>query len=169
MKDQRQAVRIGKGERRRATSCFDFAHSQMVLRQAIGPVVDASQWNGERDFHRQPYAGLRLRHLWPREERDVGSGVTFSVGVKQVIRSGRILIYALLDEAHAEHAGVKVDVVLGVASNASDVVESAYAAHSMVSARWTSGFLRISTYSEVSQIVASFTREKPRSSALISS
>ena len=44
------------------------------------------------------------------------------VGVEQVIRSRRILVDTFLHQAHAEDAGIEVDIVLGVACDAGYVV-----------------------------------------------
>jgi hypothetical protein len=55
--------------------------------------------------------------------------VTFSIRVKEVVRTGRILVHAFLDEAHSENACIEIDVVLGIARNAGYMVESGYACH----------------------------------------
>jgi hypothetical protein len=50
--------------------------------------------------------------------------VASSIGVEEVIRARRILIHAFLDQPHPEQAGVEVDVLLRIAGDARDVMES---------------------------------------------
>src|SRR5437660_5604204 len=107
----------------------------MMLGEAIDPVLGAAQRNRQRNLHRQASAVFRGCHFRPREEGDVRAGMPFPIGVKKVIRSWRILVYALLDQAHAKDTGIKVDVVLSVARNAGYVVESGYACHGSMAAR----------------------------------
>src|SRR5438445_4837477 len=79
----------------------------------------------------------------------------FPIGVKKVIRSWRILVYALLDQAHAKDTGIKVDVVLSVARNAGYVVESGYACHGEYGCEIIVGLLRSLTYGAFCQAIAS--------------
>ena len=56
----------------------------------------------------------------------------------EVIGVGKVLVDALLDEAQAQHADVKVDVLLDVACDARDVVDARNAGRhaSDLSAGW---------------------------------
>src|ERR1700755_2937710 len=103
----------------------------MMLGQPIDPVVDAAQWTCECDLHRQSNSRFSWRHLRPREERDVRSGMALAVGIKQVVSPRRILVDAALDEAHTEYARIEIDIVLGGASDAGYVMKSGYACHSV--------------------------------------
>src|SRR5438270_3689317 len=101
----------------------------MVLGQPVHPVLNAAEGNGKRDLHREADSGFRGSHFRPREKRDVGSRMAVAVGVKEVIRTWRILVDAFLDKPHSEHAGIKVDVVLRIASDAGYMVETGDACH----------------------------------------
>jgi hypothetical protein len=48
--------------------------------------------------------------------------VPFGVGIEEVIRVGRVLIYRSFHQAHAERAGVEVEVALRVAGDSRDMV-----------------------------------------------
>ena len=48
----------------------------------------------------------------PGEEREVGAGVPFGVRVEQMVGAGIVLVDAPLDQAHAEHARVEIQVLL---------------------------------------------------------
>ena len=50
-------------------------------------------------------------------------GSPFGVGVEQVIGAGIVLVDALLDEPHAQDAGVEVEILLRRAGNRGDVVQ----------------------------------------------
>ena len=71
VKCQRQSVRIGERQRRCATPRFHFTNLQVVLGEPIEPVIDASQRDGERNFHRQSGSRFCRSHFRPREKGDV--------------------------------------------------------------------------------------------------
>jgi hypothetical protein len=56
--------------------------------------------------------------------------VAFRVGVEKVIGAGIILVHASLDEAHPQHTGVKIKVLLRRTSNGRDMVKSYDGSHS---------------------------------------
>ena len=74
-------------------------------------------------------AKARRRHLGPRKERQIGARVPFSVGVEEVICARIVLVHRLLDEAHPEHACVKVEILLSGSGNGRDVVKAVYGFH----------------------------------------
>ena len=61
------------------------------------------------------------------------------VGIEEVIGPGVVLVDALLDEPHAEHAGVEVEVLLRGPGDGGDVVESVDGAHILILDRLWSG------------------------------
>src|SRR5690348_950671 len=68
----------------------------------------------------------------PRKEREVAARMAVSVGVEEVIRPRIVLIHAFLDEAHAEHAGVEVEVLLRRSGDRGDVMKSVDAPHAAI-------------------------------------
>ena len=55
--------------------------------------------------------------------------MALGVGVEEVIGARVVLVDALLHEAHAEHAGVEVEVLLRRAGDGGDVVKSVDGSH----------------------------------------
>ncbi len=74
-------------------------------------------------------AGQRRRQLLPREKRQVAAGRADGVGIEQVVGPGIVLVDGLLDQAHAEHAGVEVDVLLRLAGDCGDVMDAVHGTH----------------------------------------
>ena len=79
--------------------------------QAIPPVAQAC-------FARDAQAGARdrvgaapLGRGRKIEEGEIGAGIGFAVGVEQVIGADVVLVDGLLDQPHAEQAGVKGQIV----------------------------------------------------------
>ena len=74
-----------------------------------------------------------------REVRPTGKnvrsvpGLSFRVGIEQVIGAGIVLVDALLDEPHAEHAGVEVEVLLRRSGDGRDVMQAVDALHELFS------------------------------------
>jgi hypothetical protein len=69
-------------------------------------------------------AGSAAPGAWELEEGDVGARVAALVGVEEVVHGRRVLVDRLLDQPKAEHAGVEVDVVLGVGGDCRDVMDA---------------------------------------------
>ena len=59
-------------------------------------------------------------------------GLSFRVGVKEVVGAGVVLIDALLDQTHAEDAAVEIEVLLRGAGDGGDVVEAVHALHYVI-------------------------------------
>ena len=58
------------------------------------------------------------------EEGQVGAGVPLLVGEEEVVDGRVVLVDGFLDQPQAHHAGVEVDVALGVLGDRGDVVNS---------------------------------------------
>src|SRR3954468_9837091 len=101
---QRQSVRIAEGDGRSPASRLDLPDGEMMLHQAIDPVVDRTEGNGERNFRRQTSALFSRRHFRPGEKGDVSARMSVAVGIEEMIRARRILIDALLHQSHSQHA-----------------------------------------------------------------
>ena len=57
------------------------------------------------------------------------AGVTFRIRIEEVIGSGVVLVHAALDQAHAEDAGIEVEIFLCGSRDGGDVVESSDRLH----------------------------------------
>jgi hypothetical protein len=73
------------------------------------------------DHPRTGPAGRRARVL---EEGEVGARVTVLVGEEQVVDGRVVLVDRFLDQPQPQHAGVEIDVALGVLGDRGDVVNS---------------------------------------------
>ena len=124
-----QPVRIDERQHAIAEARFGRTDAGLVLLEPLSPEVEAAGRHFERDFHRQPVSDAGRRHLSPREEREVGAGRSFRVRVEQVIGAGIVLVDALLDEPHPEHAAVEVEVLLRGTGDRRDVVQPVDAPH----------------------------------------
>jgi hypothetical protein len=67
--------------------------------------------------------------MCPRKEGQIGAGSTFSVGIEQMVRPRIVLIDAFLDQPHAKHARVEIEVLLRRPGNGGDVMKSVYSSH----------------------------------------
>ena len=111
--DQHQPLALAVLERQRqpAVDLDDIAGHGAGLFQAIPPVA-------QRLFARDAQAGARdrigsapLGGGREIEEGEIGAGIGFAVGVEQVIGADVVLVDGLLDQPHAEQAGVKGQIV----------------------------------------------------------
>ena len=122
-KRQTQAVWIGERQRALAKTRLDRLDASAVLFQPSAPIREAATRHFESNFDGKPVPHARRGHLRPRKEREIRPGPSFGVCVEQVIRAGVILVDALLDEPHAQDAGVEVEIFLRRAGNRGDVVQ----------------------------------------------
>ena len=129
--DQRdaQAVRVDDRQRALAEPRLDRGDGGAVPGQARGPPVQGVRGHGEGHLGGEPVSVARRRHVRPREERQVGAGVPFGVRIEQVVGAGIVLVDAPLDQPHAEHAGVEIQVLLRRPRDRRDVMKSIDAAH----------------------------------------
>jgi hypothetical protein len=117
-------VRVAEGEDALAAADFVLAELRAVIGETLAPVLEASLGNRERDLDAESGPDAAGRGKSERKEREVGSGMTVGVGVEEVVRARVVLVHALLHEPHAEHAGVEVQVLLGVAGDRRDVMDA---------------------------------------------
>ncbi len=89
----------------------------------------------ERDFVRKAVSHPRTRKLRPGEERQIRARTPLRVGIEQVVRARVVLVDALLDQAHAEHAGVEVQVLLRRSGDGGDVVKPVGVLHDISDVR----------------------------------
>src|SRR5665213_2572383 len=100
-----------------------------VVQHSLSPVRDARRWNGQRHFHGKTDAWMYRCRVRPRKECEIGPGIPVGIRVEQMVGVGRVLVNRLLHESHAEHARVKIEVRLCIASNGGDVMDSGYLIH----------------------------------------
>ena len=125
--DQHQPLAFAILERQRqpAVDLDDIAGDAAGLFQAIPPVAEAG-------FARDAQAGARdrvgsalLGRCRKIEEGEIGAGIGFAVGVEQVIGADVILVDGLLDQPHAEQAGVEGQIVPRLRRDRGQVMNSA--------------------------------------------
>ena len=93
--------------------------------KALGPEVERLRAADPPDDPvDHPRARPSPRDARVLEERDVRAGIALLVGVEQVVDRGVVLVDRLLDQPQPEHAGVEVDVLLGVGGDRGDVVDA---------------------------------------------
>ena len=126
-----QPVRIDERDGVIAEARLPRLDARAVVLQARAPVVDAPGRHLERDLVRQAVAHPRTRELRPGKERQVRARTSLRVGIEQVVRAGIVLVDALLDEAHAEHPDVEVEVLLRRSGDGGDVMKAVDAWHEL--------------------------------------
>src|SRR5204863_4593204 len=92
--------------------------------EPLAPERETPGGNFEADFHRETVAHARRREVRPWEKRQVRSGMTLGVRIEQMVRAGIVLVDAALDEPHAEHAGVEIEILLRRSGNRGDVMKT---------------------------------------------
>ena len=123
---QRHTHPVDVGERQDlvAEPGLDRVDCDAVLLQPGPPPGQTAGGYFQTHFDRQTVAHLRRGHVRPGEKRQVRSGVTFRIGVEEVVRAGIVLVDAPFDQAHPENPGVKVEVLLRRPGNGGDVVKA---------------------------------------------
>jgi hypothetical protein len=124
-----QSMRIGHRQHLRAEPHLGRRGLRAVALETRRPERQAVERHFEPDFNRETVPHPRRRHLRPRKEREVGAGPAFGVGIEEMVGTGIVLIDALLDEAHAEDAGVEVEILLRRTGDGGDVMQPVHAAH----------------------------------------
>ena len=124
-----QPVRIDERQRALAEARLDRVDARAVLLEARAPELEAVRRHFEPDLDRKPVADPRRRHLRPGKERQIRAGMSFGVRIEEVVGARVVLIDALLDQPHAEHAAVEVEILLRRPGDGGDVVESVDGSH----------------------------------------
>ena len=127
-----QSVRIDERQRPLAKPGVESVHACAVLLQARAPELQAVLWHFEPDLDRKPMAETRRRQVRPGKEGEIRAGMSVSVRIEEVVCAGVVLIDALLDESHAEHAAVEVEVLLRRPGDGGDVVQSVDGSHLLI-------------------------------------
>ena len=78
----------------------------------------------EAHFHGKAVPDTGWCQVSPWEKRQVGSRVAFGVGIEEVVGTRVVLVHAPLDQAHAEHARVEIEVLLRRTGDRRDVVDT---------------------------------------------
>ena len=125
--DQHQplAFAILKRQRQPAVDLDDIAGDAAGLFQAIPPVAKAGFAGDAQAGPRNRVGSALLGRRRKIEEGEIGAGVGFAVGVEQVIGGDVILVDRLLDQPHAEQAGVEGQIVPRLRGDRGQVMNSA--------------------------------------------
>src|SRR5437764_178144 len=78
-----ESVRIDERQHAIAEALLDGAKRHAVLLQARSPEVEAAGRHFERGFEGEPVADARRRHLGPRKEGQIRSGMAFRIRVAE--------------------------------------------------------------------------------------
>src|SRR6185437_8428934 len=105
-----------------ASPRFNGREPGAMLGEPCLPVLETPGWNRQRDLDAEPDAEPACRRIPEGKKRQIRTRMSVRVGVEQMVRGGIVLIDALLHEAHAEHAGVEVEILLRVAADRGDVM-----------------------------------------------
>ena len=132
--DQRdaQSVRIDERQRPLAKPGLDSVHARAVFLQARSPELQAVLWHFEPHLDRKAMPETRRRHVRPGKEGQIRAGMSFSVRIEEVVCAWVVLIDALLDQPHPEHAAVEVEVLLRGPGDGGDVVQSVDGSHLLI-------------------------------------
>ena len=111
--DQHQPLALAVLERQRqpAVDLDDIAGHAAGLLQAIAPVAETCFAGDAQAGARNRVGAAPLRGRREIEEGEVGAGIGLAVGVEQMIGADVVLVDGLLDQPHAEQAGVKRQIL----------------------------------------------------------
>ena len=118
------AFAIFKRQRQPAADLGDIAGVAARLLQAIPPIAKTFLAGDAQGGARNTVAAAPLRRGRKIEERKIGAGIGLRVGVEQVIGADVVLVDGLLDQPHAEQAGIKRQILARFRGNCSQVVNS---------------------------------------------
>ena len=125
--DQHQALAFAVLERQRqpAIDLDHLAGDAAGRLQAVAPPAEAFFTGDAKPGARNRVGSAPLGGGRKVEEGEIGAGVGFAVGVEQVVGGDIVLIDRLLDQPHAEQAGVKGQILPGLRRDRGQVVNSA--------------------------------------------
>ena len=92
--------------------------------EARAPVVESADADLEGGGDGLAGAGAAFADVRPRKEGKDGAGGAVSIAVIEVVGAGIVEVDGLFDEAEAEYAAVEVDILLRIAGDGGDVVNS---------------------------------------------
>ena len=105
------AFAVFERQRQPAVDFGDLAGVAARLLQTVPPVAEAFFAGDAQSGARNAVAAAPLRCCRKIEECEVGAGIGVSVGVEQMIGADVVLIDGLLDQPHAEQAGIKRQIL----------------------------------------------------------
>ena len=134
--DQHQPLAFPVLERQRqpAVDFDDVAGMAARLPQAIAPEAQAFFAGDAQAGAGNAVAAAPLGGGRKIEEGQVGAGIGLAVGVEQMIGADVVLVDGLLDQPHAEHAGIKRQIVARFGRNRGQMVNPRQL-HGMILAR----------------------------------
>src|SRR2546423_9515612 len=97
----------------------------MAIFKARFPIVDRVPWNGEADGDNLTYSAHSPSCTRPGKKRNRSSRLTCPIAKIKMIGRWVIEIYCPLGEAKAKNVGVKIDIVLRIARDGSDMMNAA--------------------------------------------
>jgi hypothetical protein len=92
------------------------------LLQAVAPVTETFLAGDAQSRARDAVAPAPLRRRRKIEESEVGAGIGLSVGVEQMVGADVVLVDGLLDQPHAEQAGIKRQILARFGRNRGQMV-----------------------------------------------
>ena len=124
-----QSVGIAERQSRLAETRLERADLDAMSLQPFAPEIQAARRNRQRYFAAQTVTFAARRHLRPGEESQVSAGMTFRIGIEEVVGPGNILVHTFFHEAHPENARIKIQVLLCGPGNSRHVMKSPHRLH----------------------------------------
>jgi hypothetical protein len=119
-----EAVGVAEGEDGFAEPFDAVVVVDAVVVEALLPVVEAALGHAEGRPRDLTGTDLPAGHPLPREEGHARAGRPLSVGEKEVVGRGVVLVDRALDQSETERLDPEVHVLLGVARDTGDVVDA---------------------------------------------
>ena len=116
------AFAVFKGKRQPSVDFADIAAVSAGLLQAIAPVPQTFLAGDAQAGAGNAVGSTPFRRGRKIEESEVGAGIGFAVGIEQMIGADVVLIDGLLDQPHAEQAGVKGQIFTRFRGNRGQMV-----------------------------------------------
>jgi hypothetical protein len=126
---QLQAVGIGKTQHGFAKACDRRFRVDLMLAQSVGPIVERTLGRGKTgrcDLRRSHTAA---KPAGPGEERDDRARAPQLIAIVKVVATRIVEVDRQLDQPQAQHAAVKVDILLRVGRDGRHVMNSGQCRH----------------------------------------